>query len=351
VCSNTGKSLAGGGRLFKVRNIFIHKYNDIISIENLLLAWQEFLRGKRNKKDVQEFQLHLMKNIFELHQELKLKTYKHGVYKYFKISDPKPRDIHKALVRDRLLHHAIYRILYPYFDQKFIFDSYSCRNNKGTYKALYRFKYFSRIVSKNYTKPCFVLKCDIKKFFASINHQILIGILEKYIKDKNIINLLKIIIKSFNTKGNYNVGLPLGNLTSQLLVNIYMNQFDQFVKRGLKQRYYIRYADDFVFFSESRESLQKMIPKIEKFLSDDLKLKIHPNKINIYPIYSRIDYLGWVHFQYCRVLRTKTKKRMLNNLNRCIKEKREIKEETLQSYLGLLKHGDTYKVRNKIKSF
>src|SRR3989344_3535193 len=102
-------------------------FEEIISIENLLFAWKEFLRGKRNKKDVQEFQLHLMDNILSLHNDLKNKTYIHGGYYAFNISDPKPRNIHKASVRDRLLHHAIYRILYPYFDKKFIHDSYSCR--------------------------------------------------------------------------------------------------------------------------------------------------------------------------------------------------------------------------------
>ncbi len=125
---------------------FDKQYKDIISIENLLLAWREFLKGKKNKKDVCEFQLKLMDNIFDLHNDLKNKTYRHGEYKAFKINDPKPRDIHKASVKDRLLHHAIYRVLYPYFDKKFIHDSYSCRLEKGTHKAINRFRDFSRIV-------------------------------------------------------------------------------------------------------------------------------------------------------------------------------------------------------------
>ncbi len=108
-------------------NKFQIEYEDIVSVENLLLAWGEFLKGKRNRKDLQEFQFNLMDNILSLHQELAEKTYWHGGYRAFKINDPKPRDIHKASVRDRLIHHAIYRILYPYFDRKFIFDSYSCR--------------------------------------------------------------------------------------------------------------------------------------------------------------------------------------------------------------------------------
>src|SRR3989338_3789561 len=153
---------------------------EIICIENLLLAWTEFVNGKRNRKDVQEFQLHLMDNILSLHQDLKSRMYVHGRYQAFNISDSKPRNIHKATVRDRLLHHAIYRMLCPFFDRTFIADSYSCRVNKGTHRAMNRFRYFFRKVSKNNTRTCFVLKCDIKKFFANIDHQILKGILVKH---------------------------------------------------------------------------------------------------------------------------------------------------------------------------
>src|SRR3989338_5686030 len=166
-------------------------YKDIISIENLLLAWEEFLNGKKNKIDAQEFQLNLFDNIISLYNSLQTKTYTHAGYKAFNISDPKPSNIHKASVRDRLLHHAIYKILYPYFDRLFIFDSYSCRVAKGTHKAIERFKKFGNQVSKSNTKTCWVLKCDIRKFFASINHKILLDILKKYIKDREIIWLLE----------------------------------------------------------------------------------------------------------------------------------------------------------------
>ncbi|MDD5011844.1 MAG: reverse transcriptase domain-containing protein, partial [Phycisphaerae bacterium] len=181
--------------------ILQHKYEDIISVENILEAWQEFLPGKRNKPDVQEFSLRLMDNIFDLHYDLANNTYKHGGYQQFKINDPKPRIIHKASVRDRLLHHAVYRIQYPFFDKTFISDSFSCRNNKGTHKAINRFREFGYIVSKNNTKTCWVLKCDIKKFFASVNQDILINTLEQYIPNKEIINLLKEIIFSFKSNG------------------------------------------------------------------------------------------------------------------------------------------------------
>lgn len=138
------------------------------------------------RKDVQEFQRHLMTKIILLNKDLETKIYKHSHYEAFKISDPKPRNIHKAKVRDRLLHHAIYRILYPFFDKTFMFDSYSCRLKKGTHKAIKRFKEFALKVSKNNTKTVWILKCDIRKFFASIDQEILMGILNRYIPDKDI---------------------------------------------------------------------------------------------------------------------------------------------------------------------
>jgi retron-type reverse transcriptase len=279
-----------------------------------------------------------MDNIFSLHRDLKSKTYKHGEYEAFNISDPKPRNIHKATVRDRLLHHAVYRKLYFFFDRKFISDSYSCRKRKGTHRAINRFRYYARKESKNHTKTVWVLKCDISKFFASIDHKILIEILKENIKDEYIVCLLSEIIESFNStrKG---VGLPLGNLTSQLLVNIYMNEFDQFVKHKIKAKYYIRYADDFVVLFQNRKYLENILLKMRKFLEKELKLNLHPNKVSIKTFSSGVDYLGWVHFPTHRMLRTVTKRRMFK---RIIETKG--KDETIQSYLGLLKHGNTHKL-------
>jgi len=164
-------------------------YHDIISVENLLVAWREFQRDKRKRKDVEQFSLHLTDNILALHHDLAEGTYQHGLYEAFKINDPKPRDIHKASVRDRLVHHAIYRILYPYFDPKFIFDSYSCRRYKGTHRAMHRFRDCARTVSKNHTQTVWVLKCDIRKFFANINHKILGSILKKHIRSGKTISI------------------------------------------------------------------------------------------------------------------------------------------------------------------
>ncbi len=141
-----------------------------------------------------------MDNIFLLHRDLLHHIYKRGEYQAFKINDPKPRDIHKATVRDRLLHHAIYRKPYPFFEKTFAADSFSCRLNKGTHKAINRFRKFAYIVSKNNTRTCWILKCDIRKFFASIDHKILLNILAEYIPDKNILRLLENVISSFETR-------------------------------------------------------------------------------------------------------------------------------------------------------
>ena len=322
---------------------FANKYEDIISVENLLDAWKEFLRGKKKKADVQVFERNLMQNILALHEDLKNKTYQHSAYEEFKISDPKPRVIHKAKVRDRLLHHAIYRHLYPFFTKTFIADSYSCRLGKGTHRAVKRFNDFYLRVSKNNTKQVWVLKCDIRKFFDSINQEILLSILDVYIVDKEIMALLRKIISSFYKK-EVGVGLPLGNLTSQIFVNIYMNVFDQFMKHNLKAKYYIRYSDDFVILSDNKEWLEGVLVEIRIFLENKLKLSLHPNKVSINTFSSGVDFLGWVNFADYKVLRTVTKKKMFRRL------KENQKEETMASYLGMLSHGNGYKLKEKIKN-
>jgi RNA-directed DNA polymerase len=322
---------------------FDNTYNNIISIENLLEAWKEFVCGKRSRKDVQEFERNLMTNIILLHNDLVTKTYVHSVYQAFKISDPKPRDIHKASIRDRLLHHALHRKLSSFFSKTFIADSNSCQKGKGTHRAICRFGKFINIVSENNTRTVWVLKCDIRKFFANIDQTILLDIVAKYILDRDIVWLVSVVVKSFHS-GTLGVGLPLGNLTSQLLVNIYMNKFDQFVKHKFKAKYYIRYADDFVIFDNDKDKLFEMIPKIACFLQSELKLSLHPKKVSISTIASGVDYLGWVHFPDYRVLRTATKKRMLRNIKSCASDK-----VVINSYLGLLSHGNAWKLSCVVK--
>ncbi len=320
-------------------------YKHIISLENLLEAWKEFLKGKRSKKDVQEFQYRLSDNISALHADLKNKTYVHGGYYAFNISDPKPRNIHKASVRDRLLHHALYRKLYQVFDPHFIHDSYSCRKWRGTHRALKRFREFANKVSNNNTTTLWMLKCDVRKFFASVDHKILGKILKKYINDPDVLDLIERVTDSFISmaKGK---GLPLGNLTSQLLVNVYMNEFDQFMKHDIKAKHYIRYADDFVIMSTDKEWLLEILVKIDSFLYGQLALRLHPNKVSIKTFASGIDFLGWVHFPDHSLLRTITKKRMFKGL-----KVNHNRHEVVQSYLGLLTYGNAEKLKKKVREY
>jgi len=287
------------------------------------------------------FQAELANNLAELYHSLLDLSYKHGSYFVFNISDPKPRTIHKASVRDRIIHRLIYDRIYQYFDLRFIFDSYSCRKRKGTHKAINRFQFLARKVSKNNSRTCYVLKCDIKKFFASIDHEILFRILKRQIADQDIIHLIGKVISSFHST-RPGIGLPLGNLTSQILANVYLNEFDMFIKQELRVKNYIRYTDDFVILSDKKEYLNNLLPKISLFLERELKLVLHENKVYIKTYASGLDFLGWVHFPYHRNIRTSVKKKIIKKI------KGYPMPQTVTSYHGLLGHGDTYKFQKQI---
>jgi len=320
-------------------------------LDSLFSGWEDFKKGKRKKLDVALFEKDFKSNIKLLHRELRSKTYQHSPYVSFYIKDPKLRSINKATVRDRVLHHAIFVILYRIFDKLFIFDSYSSRNEKGTHKAVIRFNQFANKVSKNHTQGCFILKCDIKKFFDSVDQEILLQLIKKQIQDENTLWLLSSIIKSFGK------GIPLGNVTSQIFANIYLNELDQFLKRILKIKYYIRYCDDFVILSNNKQYLDQIIPKIDAFLHDALKLSLHPDKIIIRKYRQGVDFLGYISFPYHKVLRIKTGKRMFRKIRVKIEnfKNHKISEEsfnqTLQSYFGILKHCSSLKLGKKLVDF
>jgi len=222
-------------------------YDDIVTFEKLLEAWNDFVSGKRKREDVNKFALRLSDNLIDLFHELKSGIYVHGKYEEYVISDPKKRIIHKASVKDRVVHRLLYNALYSYFDRRYIHDSYSCRIGKGIHKVHARFRLFANTVSKNYTKPCYVLKFDIKKCFESIDADILKNILFTHIQDERLKSLVFKIIDSFPK------GLPLGNLTSQLFINIYLHEIDWYVKQTLNCKYYLRYADDMVVISHDKK--------------------------------------------------------------------------------------------------
>jgi RNA-directed DNA polymerase len=316
--------------------IIIQPFDKIFSFESLFESWKEFNRGKKSKDDVALYTLKLIDNLKNLYNKLQEDKYHHDGYHHFKISDPKSRDIHKASVKDRIIHHALYRALYFHFDRTFIHDSYSCRIGKGTHKALIRFKEFSRKVSQNHTKTVWVLKCDIRKCFASIDQQILKNILTRHVECRRTFKVIDEVIDSFSKETK--VGIPLGNLTSQLFVNVYLNSIDHFVKRILKIKHYIRYADDMVFFSREKSELELLIPPLENFLHKNLKLALHPKKVEIKTIASGVDFLGYVFFPNHVVLRTSTKKRMLKRITKF----------NFPSYASLLCYCNGKKIENSI---
>ena len=340
--------------------IYKNIFEKIISSENLFSAWDAFRSDKRSKLDVLQFEWNLERNIFQLHRDLKNKTYKHGPYVGFYIRDPKQRHIHKASVRDRILHHAVFSVVNPIFEPTFISTSFSCRVGYGTHKGVEVLKKIMGKVSKNNTNRCFVLKCDVRKFFDSVNHEILLSIIKKRIKDIDAMWLLKSIIESYKSAPVENEGqgqprgIPIGNLTSQLFANVYMNELDQFVKHRLKIKHYVRYTDDFALVSESPEELGKLLIPISKFLQNELALTLHPNKSILHSICQGVDFLGYVIFPHHRLIRSKTKHRMFRKLEKQMEEYRagDITklnfEQSLQSYLGVLSHADTYGIREEL---
>jgi retron-type reverse transcriptase len=318
-----------------------------------------FKADKRNRIDVSDFELNLEKNIFDLYRDLKSGIYKHGPYKGFWIHDPKLRRIHKATVRDRVLHHAIFNVLNPIFEPTFIPDSFSCRVGKGTHKGMEKVVEMTRSVSQNSTRRCYALKCDIRKFFDSVNHNVLLGILEKRIRDEKVMKLMREIIESFETnKRNLfdRRGVPIGNLTSQIFANIYMNEFDQFVKHELKIKYYARYTDDFIIISTDKTYLKNLIPAIQDFLETKLCLELHPKKVHITKHIRGVDFLGYVILPEHIKLRTKTKQRIFRKLKENVNRYRngQVSELTLrsslQSYLGVLSHANAYKLSQEIQN-
>jgi retron-type reverse transcriptase len=257
--------------------------------------------GKRKREDVNEFAIHLIDNLLTLFDELKSNRYLHGPYEEYLICDPKKRVIHKASVKDRVVHRLLYNALYSYFDKRYTHDSYSCRIGKGTHKAQAQFRHFVNVVSKNYTKQCYVLKFDIKKCFESIDTEILKNVLAGHVEDKRLKSLVFAVIDSFPK------GLPLGNLTSQLFINIYLHELDWYCKQTLKCKYYLRYADDIIIVSHDEEYLEKLNQNIVFFVAEELHFTTHKKVIS--SIYSGVDILGLVFFQKYERLRRSTAKR------------------------------------------
>ena len=292
--------------------------------------------------DVQAFAFNLEENIFNLHQELLEKRWQPDHYQAFYVRDPKLRHIHKASVRDRVLYHAVFRVLYPIFDPLFIHDSYSCRWGKGTHAGVQQLEQCLCKASRNYTQPYYALKCDVKKFFDSIPHSILLAFIQKHVDDLETVALIRQVVLSFQkTPG---CGLPLGNVTSQLFANIYLNELDQFVKHRLKIRYYLRYCDDFIILNNEPSTFTTLIPTIRSFLLDSLQLTLHPKKISIRKTSTGIDFLGYVVLPHYKVVRTSTRRRIFRKLS----TPNVVEKASVNSYIGITTHAKGYLIKQRI---
>ena len=284
--------------------------------------------------------MHLEDNIFSLFDELKTGKYKHSLYKHFQIFDNKKRDIYKAEVKDRIINQIVYDYLLSIFEPTFISDSYASRIGKGQYKAIGAFRYFIKLVSNQNHGRCFVLKCDVKKYFDNINQQILLGLIKQKVSCEKILRIIEEIVFSYHSLSDPNKGIPLGNVTSQVFANIYLNILDEYVKKELRCRFYIRYNDDFVIVSNNNEELEKMRTKIIDFTRGKLFLDIPFHKTSIRKIQWGIDFLGFTIIPEAMLLRNKTKNKIYANINM----------KNRDSYFSILKHCNSYNLRRKIAS-
>ena len=351
-------------------------YPEIYNIGNLILAWRKARKGKTKKEYVIEFEQDTLGNLLKLSEELKTQAYKLTPLKTFILRDPKTRKISKSAFRDRIVHHALFRIIEPIFDKGFIYDSCANRIGKGNLFALKRFDLFKRRVVNNLKTEAFCLKADIKHYFQEVNHEILLGIIKRKITDGMVIGLIKKILnnapnpfcsrpcslpesnislaKSFapppNETGFCKKGMPLGNLTSQFFANVYLNELDYFVKHKLKAKYYIRYVDDFVILHKNKAQLEIWETEISVFLRETLRLELHPQKSKIIPLSKGIDFVGFRNFYYYRLLRKRNVRKMRLRVNQYKKGELSKKRllEIFQGWNAYAKWANSFKLRREV---
>jgi len=357
---------------------------------DLFQAYFDARKNKRNTINALAFEKHFETNLFALCDEIIENRYQPKPSICFVVNKPVKREIFAADFRDRVVHHLLFNYISPVFEKQFINDSYSCRTGKGTHYGIKRIDHFIRSCTQNYSKDCYVLKLDIQGYFMAMNKTLLYDkIKAELLKHKNRIDfdlplVLYLIEKTiFNdprqnciikgrksdwkglppTKSLFHAkpdcGLPIGNLTSQLFGNIYMNQFDHWVKRELGIRYYGRYVDDFVLVHHNKEYLQSIIPLLSNFLLSTLKLTLHPHKIYLQHYSRGVQYLGAVIKPNRIYIANRTNGNFytaIEKQNKIARDHKPNKEEqnmflsSLNSYLGIMRHYKTYNLRKRLIS-
>ncbi len=267
-------------------------YDKLCSFPCLYAAFQQALKGHKTKSEAAEFCFNLDRELDKLQSELQDYTYQPGEYRYFEIFEPKQRTISVAAFRDRVVHHALVRQLEPIWERSFIYRSYATRKGKGSLKAVKQAQHYLR-------SHDWYLKLDIRKYFDSIDHRVLMRLIERKIKDPHILVLIRKILdtsnlSSANPKG---VGLPIGNLTSQFFANVYLDGFDHYVLEDLRLTY-IRYMDDMILFSNSRTDLKMAYRKCEKYLEEELNLAVKPGGVLLNSRMHGLPFLGFRIFPH-----------------------------------------------------
>ena len=315
-------------------------WSKITSFKNLVLAYNKARKAKPQTKETLEFSLNLEKNLLLIQEELLSNTYKQSKYREFIIFDPKQRKIKYLPFKDRVVHHALVNVIEPIFDKRLISTTYACRKNKGTHKAL---KDIKKTISREFKFTGYCLKCDIKKYFPSIDKIILKQVIEKKIRCKNTKKLIFDIIDSdYSNFGEYK-GIPIGNLTSQLFSNIYLNELDQYVKHKLKIKYYYRYVDDFIILEDSKKQLNYYKKNIKYYLKKELNLEMPKYKTSIFQIKDGVDFVGYKIFPNRVFLRKRNIKRFIKKLKILTNEKKVSKiKSSVFSYLGHFKFANSY---------
>jgi len=323
-------------------------YQDFCSVENLYEEWLKYRRGKKDRSDVMEFERNLEENLSALSDDLSRDRYRHGSYCEFYVRDPKFRCIHKAAVRDRVAHQALYSALAPVFERCFIYDSYSSRVGKGTRAARERARKFIIASSKNYRREVWVLHGDVAKYFDSVNHNLLLEMIGRKIAGhKNFMSIIRRIISSYQTKPG--IGMPLGNLTSQLFANVYLHELDIFVKHILRVKKYTRYNDDFFIVSDNPDYLRECFLAIRRFASARLKLDLPDEKVSCKRLSDGVDVLGEVFYPWGVVPRARLKRRALAAAKRFSSRRGTTSWRSVVSYLGLLKKTRSYFLSEKLR--
>ena len=377
-------------RVSNSRNSYSYPHNSCFSFQNLLKAYYQCRKSKRFKSSAARFEFSFEKELFQLSQQLQNHAWKPLPSTTFVVTEPKIREIFAADFRDRVVHHLLYNYLVPIWEPKFIFDSYACRKGKGTHKAsIKRLPEFLKKITDNDRESAFCFQADVKSFFTSINHNILFDLIQKHIRNPDILWLIKAIIYHDPTENPIrrgqaslfdqvpldkslfhvpkNQGLPIGNITSQFFANVYLNELDQFAKHQLKAKYYLRYVDDFIILHQSQEVLNEWRRQSEKFLWEKLALKLHPQKQKIYPIEQGIDFLGYIIKPSHILNRQRVVKALKNKLWHFNKKILSADMEhpirlwtpelcddfkeifaCINSYYGMFKHADSFHLRKHL---